>query len=410
MADKKIKLVFGTSADPIHQGHVELLINATKALIARGFQVTEIVLLPVYRHHSVQDSVKRSLPLSYEFRFDLCQLAANEIEKALKGSVDKVSVSDLEKELVWQSSRPNFTTETMQAMREKTEEETELAFLVGADSFSGEHPGFSQWYRWQELIKSVMLVLSPREGYPPNRNFVQSLSEHGGKIVYLDDIKVPEISSAQIRKRLESGEETQNLVEEGIISREVADYIEKHNLPALWKQSDDKQPVESIREKILETDSIEIKIGKHLFEQKLSLSLAESSTGGLIGHLITNVPGSSDYFIGSIVSYAYEVKVNLLGVKWETLQKFGAVSSETVIEMAQGAREVFKTDLALSVCCIAGPGGATTDKPLGTSWIGLSSPDGDWSWHFQLEGNREEIKHEVTQKALEQLLNYLETR
>ena len=408
MANKKIKVVFGTSADPIHEGHVELLVDAAQALTARGYHIAEIVLMPVYRHHSVTGSVKRSLPLSYEFRFDLCRLAATEIENELIGSVDKVSVSDLEKELVWQNSRPNFTAETMETMRKQTEAGTELAFLIGADSFSGEHPSFSQWYRWQELIQNVILVLSPREGYPPNRDFVQNLSEQGGKIVYLDEIKVLDISSAQIRKRLEAEEAPERLVREGLISKDVADYIAKHKLVDFWKQNEDKKPVEIKTEKIMKTDSLESRVGKHLFEKKLSLSLAESCTGGLIGHLITNVPGSSDYFMGSVVSYAYEAKVDLLGVKWETLQKFGAVSSETVLEMAQGARKVFKTDLALSVCCIAGPGGATTDKPIGTSWIALSAPDGEWSWRFQLEGDRESIKQQVAQKTLEQLFNYLE--
>ena len=408
MATKKIKLIFGTSADPIHEGHVELLVDAAQALIARGYQIEEIVLMPVYRHHSVKDSVKRSLPLSYDARFALCQLAAIEIEDKLKGFIEKVSVSDLEKELVWQNSRPNFTAETMETMRNQTEAGTKLAFLIGADSFSGEHPSFSQWYRWQELIQNVIFVLSPREGYPPNRNFVQSLSEQGGKIIYLDEIKVLDISSAQIRKRLEAGEAPERLVIDGLISKDVADYIAKHNLVDFWKQNEEKKPVEIKSEKIMKTDSLETQVGKLLFEKKLSLSLAESSTGGLIGHLITNVPGSSDYFMGSVVSYAYEAKVNLLGVKWDTLQKFGAVSSETVLEMAHGARKAFKTDLALAVCCIAGPGGATTDKPVGTTWIGLSAMDGEWSWRFQLEGDRESIKQQVAQKTLEQLLNYLE--
>lgn len=408
MENKKIKVVFGTSANPIHEGHVELLVDAANALTARGYQIAEIVLMPVYRHHSVTDSVKRSLPLSYDDRFALCQLAAIEIEDKLKGMVERISVSNLEKELVWQSSRPNFTAETMKTMRNQTEAGTELAFLVGADSFSGEQPSFAQWYRWQELIQYVILVLSPREGYPPNREFVQSLSEQGGKIVYLDEIKVLDISSAQIRKMLEAGDEPECLVRKGLIGKDVADYIAKHNLVDFWKLNEDKKPVEISMEKDMETDQLETRVGKLLFEKKLSLSLAESSTGGLIGHLITNVPGSSDYFMGSIVTYAYEAKVNLLGVKWETLQKFGAVSSETVLEMAQGARKAFKTDLALSVCCIAGPGGATTDKPIGTTWIALSASDGEWSWRFQLEGNRKSIKQQVAQKTLEQLLNYLE--
>ena len=160
----------------------------------------------------------------------------------------------------------------------------------------------------------------------------------------------------------------------------------------------------------METDNLPTRIGKFLFEQKLTLGLAESCTGGLIGHMLTNVPGASEYFMGSIVAYAYQAKVKLLGVSWDTLQKNGAVSSATVLEMAQGARRAFNTDVGLSVSCIAGPGGATTDKPVGTSWCGLSTPDGDWSYHFQLEGNRETIKSQLAHLALEKLGEYLEER
>ena len=160
----------------------------------------------------------------------------------------------------------------------------------------------------------------------------------------------------------------------------------------------------------METDNIETRIGKRLFEQKLTLGLAESCTGGLIGHRLTNVPGSSEYFMGGIISYAYQAKVNLLGVKWETLQKYGAVSSQTVLEMAQGARRAFNSDIGLSVSCIAGPGGATADKPVGTSWCGLSMPEGDWSYRFQLEGDRESVKAQLAQLALERLGEYLEGR
>ena len=160
----------------------------------------------------------------------------------------------------------------------------------------------------------------------------------------------------------------------------------------------------------METDSVETRIGKFLFSQKLTLGLAESCTGGLIGHLLTNVPGSSEYFMGSIVSYAYSAKVKLLGVSWETLQRYGAVSSQTVLEMAQGARKAFNSDLGLSVSCIAGPGGATADKPVGTSWCGLSTPEGDWSYLFQLEGERESIKAQLAQLALQKLEEYLLSR
>src|SRR5215208_3840434 len=108
--------------------------------------------------------------------------------------------------------------------------------------------------------------------------------------------------------------------------------------------------------------SLEIKIGKLLQQRNLKLSLAESCTGGLIGNRITDIPGSSEYFLGGIVAYAYEAKVALLGVSWDTLNTKGAVSRETVLEMARGARRVLDTNIAVSVSGIAGPGGGTADK------------------------------------------------
>ena len=404
----ELKLVFGTSADPLHQGHVELVVDAVRALTARGWKVAEVILMPVFRHHNIQEGVKRSLTLTFEHRYTICQLAADEIRQKLNGMVEKVSVSDLERELVWQSNRPNFTAETMEAMRKRTDPKLELAFLIGADSFTGERPGFAQWHRWEELIKDAMLVISPRKGFMPNQSFIESLTERGGRVIYLEEIEVSDISSRIIRTRLETGTDPSTLAAEGILDPEIAEYIANNDLVTIWKQIDTKQPVQVITDKILENDDPPTRIGKRLFEKKLSLGLAESCTGGLIGHLLTNVPGASEYFMGSIVAYAYQAKVKLLGVSWDTLQKNGAVSSATVLEMAQGARRAFNTDVGLSVSCIAGPGGATTDKPVGTSWCGLSTPDGDWSYHFQLEGNREEIKSQLAHLALAKLGDYLQ--
>lgn len=108
-----------------------------------------------------------------------------------------------------------------------------------------------------------------------------------------------------------------------------------------------------------------------------------------------------------MVSYAYEAKVALLGVKWETLKAVGAVSPETVLEMAQGIRSALNTDIGLSVSCIAGPGGATASKPVGTSWVALSTPEGDQTFHFHLTSDRIGNKEDLAQKALEVLLDYL---
>ncbi|HEY4690217.1 MAG TPA: nicotinamide-nucleotide amidohydrolase family protein, partial [Anaerolineae bacterium] len=104
-------------------------------------------------------------------------------------------------------------------------------------------------------------------------------------------------------------------------------------------------------------EKLEEVVGQLLTEQNLTLSLAESCTGGLIGHRLTNVPGSSDYFLGGIIAYAYEAKERLLDVKHNTLYERGAVSAETALEMARGARKALGADIGLSVTGIAGPGG-----------------------------------------------------
>lgn len=153
--------------------------------------------------------------------------------------------------------------------------------------------------------------------------------------------------------------------------------------------------------------SLETRISGHLRERRLKLSLAESCTGGLIGDRITDLPGSSEYFWGSVVAYAYEAKVALLKVSWDTLNTFGAVSRETILEMARGARKALGTDLALSVSGIAGPGGATDEKPVGTTWVGLVAADGEWTRHFVFSGDRLQNKSSAAEAALQLLLDYL---
>ena len=119
-------------------------------------------------------------------------------------------------------------------------------------------------------------------------------------------------------------------------------------------------------------ETLEVAIGKMLRAKKLTLSIAESCTGGYVSHLITSVPGCSDYFLGSMIPYSYEIKMRQLGVKPETLEKYGAVSEPTISEMASVVRARFNTDIGVATSGIAGPGGATPDKPVGTVWIAYS--------------------------------------
>jgi nicotinamide-nucleotide amidase len=120
-------------------------------------------------------------------------------------------------------------------------------------------------------------------------------------------------------------------------------------------------------------DKLEEIIGKLLKKKHQTLSAAESCTGGNVSQLITSVPGASDYFKGSVVAYSNEIKQSVLNVSGETLMNYGAVSQQTVKEMAEGVRKLYHTDYAFAVSGIAGPGGGTAEKPVGTVWIAIAS-------------------------------------
>jgi nicotinamide-nucleotide amidase len=136
-------------------------------------------------------------------------------------------------------------------------------------------------------------------------------------------------------------------------------------------------------------DTLEEVVGKILKKENLSLSTAESCTGGYIAHLITSIPGSSAYFKGGVVAYANEIKENLLGVSKKSLVDFGAVSEEVVKEMAEGARKKFNSDYSIAVSGIAGPDGGTIEKPVGTIWIALSSAEKTRAVKFHMGDHRE---------------------
>ncbi len=138
----------------------------------------------------------------------------------------------------------------------------------------------------------------------------------------------------------------------------------------------------------LEDENLEQVIGKLLKARHLTISVAESCTGGYVSHLITSVPGSSEYFLGSIIPYAYEIKMRQLGVKPETLEMYGAVSEPTIIEMANLVRAKFNTDIGVATSGIAGPGGATLEKPVGTVWIAYSDKHHTVTRKLQLSKDR----------------------
>ncbi|TGL45900.1 nicotinamide-nucleotide amidohydrolase family protein [Leptospira perdikensis] len=148
-----------------------------------------------------------------------------------------------------------------------------------------------------------------------------------------------------------------------------------------------------------------------LLAEKLTIAVGESCTGGLLGKKLTDSPGSSSYFVGGFLTYSNEMKVSLLGVPNDVLEKFGAVSRETAEAMAKGIFEKTKADYCISITGIAGPEGGSEFKPVGTVWIGLKTPDGNIQTHsYIFPGNREGIRENASNTALFLLYQSLKQR
>ncbi len=153
---------------------------------------------------------------------------------------------------------------------------------------------------------------------------------------------------------------------------------------------------------------LEAQVGTALNAKDWTVSAAESCTGGLVLHRLTNVAGSSAYVLGGVVAYANPVKHALLGVKQGTLIAHGAVSEQTAQEMAVGVRNLLKTDIAVSVTGIAGPGGGTAEKPVGLTYIGIAGPDDLLEVQRHVwEGDREAVKAASATAALQLILDTL---
>jgi PncC family amidohydrolase len=155
-------------------------------------------------------------------------------------------------------------------------------------------------------------------------------------------------------------------------------------------------------------EKLEVIVGQMLAERKLKLATAESCTGGLVAHRLTNVPGSSGYFEGGIIAYSYEAKEHLLGVHHDTLYEHGAVSTETALEMARGARKALGADIGIAVTGIAGPGGGLPGKPVGLVYIALSARTYEHVEHFVWKSDRESNKMQSAEAALAMLKEFLE--
>lgn len=151
-------------------------------------------------------------------------------------------------------------------------------------------------------------------------------------------------------------------------------------------------------------ESLEVRVGQALRQRGWTLALGESCTGGMVSHLLTQVAGSSEYFLGGVVAYSNQAKQDLLGVDALTLMEHGAVSPETAREMARGARSAFLVHVGLSVTGVAGPGGGSDDKPVGLTYVAVITPEGERVERYQWSGDRQANKQASAEAALELLL------
>lgn len=151
--------------------------------------------------------------------------------------------------------------------------------------------------------------------------------------------------------------------------------------------------------------NLEVTIGKMLRKKKATLAIAESCTGGLISSRITDVSGSSDYFLCGIAAYSNGTKENLLGVSGKTIRKYGAVSKQTALEMAEGARLLSGASLGIGVTGIAGPAGGTISKPAGLVYIAMATDKKQIVKKFKFKGSRKDIKSQASEAALELISN-----
>jgi len=149
-------------------------------------------------------------------------------------------------------------------------------------------------------------------------------------------------------------------------------------------------------------------LGECLTSKGMKLASAESCTGGWLAKIITDIPGSSAWFVGSVVSYSNEAKQSLLGVSADTLSEFGAVSGDTVLEMSDGLFAHTDADVAVSISGIAGPDGGSDDKPVGLVWLSWGKRDKSvFANSFNFDGDREDVRRQSIKQALDNLLDLL---
>ncbi|MCJ7549099.1 MAG: nicotinate-nicotinamide nucleotide adenylyltransferase [Anaerolineae bacterium] len=225
----RYRLVFGLSADPVHAGHIETVVRSAGRLIECGYDLAEVLLVPVYRRNPV-GARKGRLPETYPHRYEMCRLAAQEVAARLQRDKVKVLVSSIEAELARDSDKPNYTAETLTALGAGSPPDAGLIFLIGSELVSGPNPQFGRWYRTDTILAMATLAICPRPGYMPNDRFLQSLVAGGADVVVLSGIHPPDISATELRAKLRAGVSPLALADQGVLIPSIARYLVAHDL------------------------------------------------------------------------------------------------------------------------------------------------------------------------------------
>ncbi len=245
-------------------------------------------------------------------------------------------------------------------------------------------PRLLKQFKTPHIIHKTILTQGIGESLLAERiSDIENSFPPGFKLAYL-----PYLSSVRLRISAHGDEVTslQHTVDE--LSKKLHERIGEY----IWGYDEDK---------------LEEVVGNLLRAQHKTLATAESCTGGLISYRLTSIAGASDYYYGGVISYSNKTKKEVLGVQEETLQKYGAVSEETVREMVTGVLNVMQTDFAIAVSGIAGPDGGTPEKPVGTTWIAVADRKSIISRHFHFPGNRERNMELATINSLSLLRKFM---
>ncbi len=249
-------------------------------------------------------------------------------------------------------------------------------------------PDIDCYPAWPSYVRSI---LPSFQRVYANSSVVRKLFKNTRiETIKVEEINRNEYSGTEIRKRIREDREWKHL-----LPKEVSDYLEEIDME------------ERIKPTIGMKDETEKESAHLLTKYDKTISTAESCTGGLIAHRLTNVPGSSNYFMRGLVTYSNDAKIDLLEVDENTLNEKGAVSEKVAIQMADGVRRKSKTDIGLATTGIAGPSGGTEEKPVGTVYMALSTEDKTEAKLFHFSGNRWDVKKQTSEKALEWIIELL---